>query len=113
MTDKQNTLQVANDLVVTFDYVLKVDGEVVDSSEEDGPLDYLHGYANIISGLERQLTGMKVGESKKVVVAPEEGYGVIESDAITEIPRKEFSGDIPLELGVELEMTDEDNDLIY
>ena len=59
---------VQDGLVVSMDYKLTVDGEVLDSSEDAGPLQFLAGYGNIVPGLEREMAGMKIGESKDVVV---------------------------------------------
>src|SRR6266566_1881183 len=38
------------------------------------PLTYLHGSGQIVPGLEKELTGLKVGDQKKIVVKPEDGY---------------------------------------
>jgi len=105
--------QVAKDLAVTIDYKLTIDGEIIDSSEEDGPLDYLHGHENIIPGLERELTGMKIGEQKNVTVAPEDGYGTVDEEAMLEVPRSEFPNEVPLEIGIELEVTDQEGDMLF
>ena len=113
MSEKNKPTQAATDVVVTIEYTLTVDGEVVDSSKEDGPLDYLQGHANIISGLEREIEGMKVGESKSVLVAPEDGYGLIEPEAILEVDRGEFPPDVPMEIGDELEITDDEGDMMF
>ena len=113
MTDENKPTEVAENLAVTIDYVLTVDGEIMDSSEEDGPLDYLHGHSNIIPGLERELTGMKVGDTKKVVVSPAEGYGELDPEAVLEVPRDEFPDDVPLEPGIELEVTDTEGDIMF
>lgn len=112
MTSENKPNQVAEDLVVKIDYELTVDGEVLDSSKEDGPLEYLQGHKNIIPGLENELSGMKVGESKKVTVAPADGYGELEDDAFMDVPRGEFPDEVPLEVGVELEITDRDGDIM-
>ena len=112
MTDKKEPTEVANDLVVAIEYELTVDGEMIDSSDE-GPLEYLHGHANIIFGLEKELTGMKIGESKKVEVSPEEGYGELDPEAVLEVPRTEFPDDVPLEPGIELEITDDEGDMMF
>lgn len=113
MTDKEKFTEVANDLVVTIEYKLTVDGEMIDSSEGEAPLEYLHGHANIIFGLEKELTGMKVGESKSVEVSPEEGYGEVDEEAVLEVPRGEFPSDVPLEPGIELEITDDEGDMMF
>ena len=112
MTDKEFT-NVENDLVVSFNYTLTVDGEVIDSSTDEGPLEYLHGHSNIIPGLEKEITGMAIGDSKHVDVAPEEGYGLLDEEAVLEVDRSEFPENVPLESGIELEITDDDGELMY
>lgn len=113
MTTENKPAQVANNLAVSIDYKLTVDGEMIDSSEGDGPLDYLHGHENIIPGLERELTGMKIGEQKTVSVAPEDGYGVLDEGALLDVPRSEFPDEVPLKVGIELEVTDEEGDMLF
>jgi len=61
-----------------------------------------------VPGLEREMMGMKIGESKDVVVAPADGYGEFEEEAFMDVPRTEFPADMALEEGMELHVTDED-----
>ncbi len=103
---------VADDVVVSIDYTLTVDGQVVDSTEGDEPLNFLQGHQNIIPGLERELVGMKIGDSKKVVVTPAEAYGEIDPDNIIDVPRSEFPEEIPLEPGTELEVKNADGEVL-
>ena len=104
---------VQDGFVVSMDYKLTVDGEVLDSSEDAGPLQFLAGYGNIVPGLEREMAGMKIGESKDVVVAPADGYGEFDEEAFMEVPRNEFPSDLQLEEGIELNVTDEDGQNQY
>lgn len=108
MNTQPDLSKVAKDLVITLEYSLTVDGEVVDSSEENGPIDYIQGHGNIIPGLENALLGMKVGESKKVDVQAKDAYGEYDPEAIEEIPLSDFPDDIPLEVGLELAVDDEE-----
>jgi len=110
MSDEQNV--VADDMVVTLEYTLTVDGEVLDSSEEQGPLPYLHGHQNIVPGLESEITGMAVGESKSVKVAPADGYGEFDAEAVLLMEPDDFPDEIPLKEGVELEMVNEEGEVI-
>jgi FKBP-type peptidyl-prolyl cis-trans isomerase SlyD len=55
---------------------------------------------------------MKVGDSKSVTVKPADGYGEVDADAFMDIPRDEFPSDIPLEMGLELEVRDEDGEIL-
>lgn len=99
---------VKDGLVVSMEYKLTVDGEVLDSSEEGGPLQFLAGYGNIIPGLENEMMGMKIGDSKEVTVQPADGYGEFEDDAFMDVPRTEFPEDMELEEGMELHVADDD-----
>ena len=56
---------VDDDTVVSLDYSLRLDnGEVIDRSSGDEPLQFIQGYEEIIPGLENALYGMIVGEEK-------------------------------------------------
>ena len=87
-------MQIADNTVVSFDYVLKDDsGQVLDSSEGAQPLAYLHGAGGIIPGLERALVGKQAGDELQVAVAPEDAYGVRNEALRQAVPREQF-GDI-------------------
>lgn len=102
---------VANDVVVSMAYTLKINGEEVDSSAESDPLEFLQGSHNIITGLENQIYGMKIGDTRQVVVTPEDGYGDVDPQAMIDVPRSEFPPEMPLEVGVALELRDEDGEI--
>jgi FKBP-type peptidyl-prolyl cis-trans isomerase SlyD len=93
---------VVDNVVVTLEYELKVDGEVIDSSENGDPIVFLQGANQIVVGLEQGIYGMKLDESREIVVAPEDGYGEYDENGIVEVDRKEFPSDFPLEPGVEI-----------
>jgi FKBP-type peptidyl-prolyl cis-trans isomerase SlyD len=110
-SDKFET--VANDAVVSMAYKLVVDGEVLDGANDADAIQFLQGHGNIISGLERELMGMKVGESKHVVVAPKDGYGEIDKKAIEDIASEEFPEGVTPEVGMELEIKDQEGNEMY
>lgn len=112
MNELEKPTIVADDVVVSIEYSLTVDGEIVDSSEENEPLEYLQGYQNIIPGLEREMAGMKIGDSKSVKVKPKDGYGELDPDALIEIPRSEFPKDFDLKPGVDLQLQNQEGELL-
>jgi FKBP-type peptidyl-prolyl cis-trans isomerase SlyD len=63
-------MKIAQNTVVTLDYTLKVDGSLVESTDGDEPMTYLHGHENIVPGLEKALVGLVVGDTKRVLVQP-------------------------------------------
>ena len=94
-------MQVQNDHVVSIDYTLKNDaGEVMDSSEQTGPLAYLHGQQNIIPGLEKALDDKSVGDSFTVSIEPAEAYGERNEEMIQTVPRSMFQGVDEIEPGM-------------
>lgn len=112
MNDLSQPTAVADDVVVSIEYTLTVDGEVVDASDENEPLEFLQGYQNVIPGLERALYGMKIGESKEVTVAPKDGYGEVDPDALIDVPRSEFPKDFEVKPGVDLQLQNQDGELL-
>ena len=104
---------VQDGVVVSMEYTLHVDGEQLDTSEGQGPLQFLVGYGNVIAGLEQEMMGMKIGDSKDVVVQPEDGYGEFDDDAFMNVPKKDFPQDMPLEVDAELTVRDEEGHARY
>ncbi|MBF5044537.1 peptidylprolyl isomerase [Aggregicoccus sp. 17bor-14] len=104
-------MKIAQDTVVTLDYRLHLgDGAVVDASEPGDPLVYLHGYEEIVPGLERALEGHAAGDKLQVVVKPEDGYGEYDPESVEEVPRSELPADLELEVGGIITGTDPDGD---
>jgi FKBP-type peptidyl-prolyl cis-trans isomerase SlyD len=86
--------------VVRIDYTLKnAAGDVLDTSDGGEPLAYLHGAHQIVPGLERELTGLSAGQSKDVVVPPEDGYGQPDPQGIFAVPRAAFPEGANLQVG--------------
>ena len=104
---------VASDQVVSLDYSLTVDGEIVDSTEGQEPLEYLHGHNNIIPGLESQLEGLSIGDKKTIVVLPADGYGAFDPRLVVNVPRQDIPEDIPVQVGTELQVRNEEGELSY
>lgn len=88
--------------VVSIHYTLRDDdGDVIDSSVDAEPLDYLHGAGNIVPGLEAAMAGKAVGAKFQVTVPPADGYGERGPDP-KPVPRSAFPDDMELELGTQL-----------
>ena len=104
----ENKDTVQDGVVVSMEYTLHVDGELLDSSKDQGPLQFLVGHRNIISGLEDEMRGMKIGDSKDVVVQPKDGYGEFDDEAFMEVPLKDFPKDMPVEVDAELNVRDDE-----
>ena len=85
--DGASAMTVSDGKTISLEYTLTLeDKKVLDSNVGGTPLDFTQGSHQIIPGLETALKGMKVGESKQVIVTPEEGYGPVNPQAIQEVP---------------------------
>jgi len=103
-------LVVADNTVVRIEYSLALnDGDVIDSSAEDGPLEFLQGANEIIPGLEAAIYGMSVGEQKNIVVTPDLAYGEYDPEDYQLVPRDAFEDDAELEPGMAIEFVDEES----
>ena len=112
MNEPNSSQVVAKDIVVSLLYTLTVDGKVVDSADESDPLQFIQGTGHIIPGLETQLYGMAIGDSKQVVVTPQDGYGEHDPEAKVEIPRSQFPPQIPVKKGIQLQVQNNDGEVM-
>jgi FKBP-type peptidyl-prolyl cis-trans isomerase SlyD len=86
-------MKIAHQKVVSIHYTLtNKQGTVLDSSSGSEPLAYLHGFGNIIPGLENALEGKEMGEKLSVTVEPEQGYGARDEQLVQAVPRTAFKG---------------------
>ncbi|MEL7132437.1 MAG: peptidylprolyl isomerase [Pseudomonadota bacterium] len=81
-----------------------LDGTVFDSSDGRDPLEFVVGSGQIISGLDTALPGMTKGEKKKVSIPCDQAYGPINPALRQAVPRDAIPDDIPLEVGLQLQM---------
>ncbi len=91
---KAQSMDVSTGKQVSIEYTLTLeDKTVVDSNVEGKPLIFIQGSHNIIPGLESALDGMKTGDSKQVTVTPENAYGAVDDDAVSEIEKAHIPED--------------------
>ena len=97
-------MKITKGKVVSMHYALRDStGEILDSSEGQAPLDYLHGYGNIIAGLEKALEDKKAGEKLNAVIPPEEGYGIREESLVKSVPLSNFQDPHAVEVGAQFQ----------
>lgn len=101
MTEKEVTT-IEKGVVVTMDYSLEIDGKEIDS----GPIQFLHGYGNIIPGLESEVEGMSLGEEKAVFVKAEDSYGEYNPELEINVPLSSFPEDFEIKLGHPMRIQD-------
>ena len=95
-------MNISENCVASIHYTLTDgDGKVIDTSEGQEPLAYLHGAGNIIPGLEKALLGKSVGDKFTVSIPAAEAYGLRDDSMVQELPSNMFSGIENIEVGME------------
>jgi FKBP-type peptidyl-prolyl cis-trans isomerase SlyD len=91
-------MEATHGQVVTFNYTLSLDdGEIL--GEPEDRIEYLHGYHNIIPGLEEALAGTQPGERRSVVLDPADAYGEHRPDRLITVPSDTIPRHTELEPG--------------
>lgn len=99
---------ISNDKVVSIEYTLKdAEGEILDSSEGVGPLEFIHGHRNLIPGLEKELTGKKAGDSFSATIEPKDAYGEYSKELQVSVSKQQFPSDVEIKVGMQFEAGNE------
>ncbi|GAA4465313.1 peptidylprolyl isomerase [Nibrella saemangeumensis] len=85
------------------------DGTVFDSSKGREPLEFTLGSGQVIKGFDEGISGMAVGETRTVQIPVEEAYGPAHEEMVFTLNRSEIPDDIPLEVGMTLNMHEDGN----
>lgn len=86
-------MHITKDKVVTLDFKLwDSSGELLDSSEDNDPLLYLHGASNIPDGLEAALEGKALGDKVDITLEPAQGYGERLDELVQKAKQEDIQG---------------------
>lgn len=83
-------MKIATNKVVELCYELEVDGQIVDRTTREKPLDYIHGTRSLLPKFEANIEGKEPGDSFKFTLTPEEGYGEVDPDRVIDLPKEAF-----------------------
>lgn len=87
---KNNKMKITNHSVVELIYDLNVDGQLVDHTTKEKPLDFIQGVGSLLAKFEENIAGLEPGEKFAFTLTPEEGYGEIEQERIIDLPKAAF-----------------------
>ena len=83
-------MKISQNAVVEFSYDLEVDGQIVDRTTNEKPLDYIHGTGSLLPKLEANIEGMEPGDKFDVTLSPADGYGEVDPSRIIDLPKSAF-----------------------
>ncbi|MEM9298874.1 MAG: FKBP-type peptidyl-prolyl cis-trans isomerase [Bacteroidota bacterium] len=111
-------MHIDTNTVVTLKYELRENnpfGELMEVMNEKYPFEFLFGNGNLLPAFERNIHGLKSGDSFKFTLPVEQAYGDPIEDNIVNVPRKAFEihGEIPrdlLQINQQVTITDDHGD---
>ena len=83
-------MKITQNAVVEFSYELEVEGQVVDRTTNEKPLDYIHGTGSLLPKLEAHIEGMQAGDKFEITLAPVDAYGEVDPNRIIDLPKAAF-----------------------
>ncbi|MCC5874376.1 MAG: peptidylprolyl isomerase [Gammaproteobacteria bacterium] len=86
--------------------ILLPSGEEVDSTWNRRPATFEVGDGNLLPGFERALFGLVAGDTRRLDIAPEDGFGMPNPDNIQTLERDSFPADLALEEGLMVSFAD-------
>ena len=106
-------ISAAHNNTVTVKYTGKLtDGTIFDASPEDSPLSFIVGKQEVVKGFDAAVLDMTQGETKTVIIEPEQAYGESNPALIEEINRADLPENLELTEGGQLEITQADGSIM-
>jgi FKBP-type peptidyl-prolyl cis-trans isomerase SlyD len=89
------------------------DGTLLDSSDGQEPLTYLHGYDGLLPGLERGLEGLEPGQHARVDLEVADAYGPHDPEAVIHATRDQFPDGLVLTPGLEVSARSDEGTMTF
>ena len=106
-------MQIGKNTVVSLKYQLfGTDGQLIEETEES--VEYLHGgYGNVFPAVEKALEGKNVGETCRVRLTPDDGFGDYDADLVHVEPRDKFPDTVQVGMQFEGQGNESGETLVY
>jgi len=80
----------AGDVFETTDVDVALDEGIYHDNRDFKPLEFRVGEGHVLPGIDRAVQEMAEGETRTIVLEPEEAYGPVDEDAIVTVPRADL-----------------------
>jgi peptidylprolyl isomerase len=98
---------------VKIHYTATLDnGEVLDTSREREPLQFVIGQGQVLKGLDEGVAGMNLGDLKKIYVRAADAFGERDERKTVSIDRKKVPETLDLKIGMQLKLNQSDGSAI-
>ncbi|GIW39430.1 MAG: hypothetical protein KatS3mg076_0007 [Candidatus Binatia bacterium] len=86
---------VGDGMKVSIEYTLTLpDKTVAGTNVGEKPLSYVHGQNQLLPALEKELAGMKKGQTKHIELKAADAYGAYDEKARVTVPRSQVPDDV-------------------
>lgn len=89
-------MKINRNMHVSLNYTLRSEsheGEVVETTEDRQPLEFVYGAGLMLPKFEEALLGLTAGEDFKIEIPHLEGYGPVFEERVVELPKNIFEKD--------------------
>ena len=106
-------MQIGKDTVVEIEYqLLDVDGELIEKTDQ--PVAYLHGgHGGMFPAVEKALEGKKAGDTCRVRLVPDDGFGEYDAELVHVEPKDKFPPDVKVGMQFQGEGEDSGEAIVY
>jgi FKBP-type peptidyl-prolyl cis-trans isomerase SlyD len=93
-------MRIQQGCLVQLDYAIYgTDGDLLERSDADEPLVYMHGDEQTAPGLEAALEGREVGAKLDLTLEPADAFGEIDPEEQHSIPRSDLPEGLEVQVG--------------
>ncbi len=97
-------MNIQKNTLVAINYTLKDnDGNLIDSTKDSAPLEYIHGNNYLLPKLEELLEGKQTGDTFNADLKAADAYGEYDETLLVDVPRDSFEIDMPIEIGMQFQ----------
>ncbi len=96
-------VEMGDRVLIYYKGVLE-NGTVAEGTPENEPFEFTVGGEAVKDIFTRLVVGMEEGDSRTVILSPEDAFGPYNPDFVIEVARSKFPPDAPLEKGVRMEV---------
>jgi len=95
-------MAIGQNKVVTMNYTLRdSEGNVIQTTNNREPFQYLSGNNQILPNLEKEIDTMIIGSKKNIKIAAKDAYGEYNDLAVQQVDKRNFPKGVDLQVGME------------
>ncbi|MGN1212262.1 MAG: peptidylprolyl isomerase [Candidatus Cryptobacteroides sp.] len=84
-------MKISQNKVVELCYELEVEGQIVDRTTKEKPLDFIQGTGSLLKKFEANIEGLEPEGRFSFTLTPEEAYGMPDPNRIIDLPKDAFA----------------------